>query len=181
MHGGLLIGGSIEVVIQRENERNILFLCFWARLSYPSTTSSALYRSLQRQRLLVLNVKNSTNTILECSFSYSLPVCYVAYERIKLGNYSNKPPPPEATTPNSKPVLCSPPSCYLFLHNMHPGHYARTSPGPDGDGSKPVLLEASDSNKDQTYFLCGVPSEGLAKVNQVGNAPSFAPYFVADR
>eukprot|EP00903_Cladosiphon_okamuranus_P020912 g19204.t1 len=44
------------------------------------------------------------------------------------------------------------------------GHYARTSPGPGGDASKPVLLEAVDSNKDQTYFLCGVPSEGLEKV-----------------
>ncbi|CAM9507547.1 unnamed protein product, partial [Hapterophycus canaliculatus] len=44
------------------------------------------------------------------------------------------------------------------------GHYARTSPGPDGDWSKPVLTQAKDGNKDQTYFLCGVPSEGFAKV-----------------
>eukprot|EP00752_Nemacystus_decipiens_P009751 g8708.t1 len=44
------------------------------------------------------------------------------------------------------------------------GHYARTSPAPGGDGAKPVLLEAVDSNKDQTYFLCGVPSEALANV-----------------
>lgn len=46
----------------------------------------------------------------------------------------------------------------------HEGHYARTSPGPNGDWSRPVLLQAEDGNKDQTYFLCGVPSEGLAKV-----------------
>ncbi|CAM9809589.1 unnamed protein product [Pylaiella littoralis] len=44
------------------------------------------------------------------------------------------------------------------------GHYARTSPGPGGDWSRPVLVEAADGNKDQTYFLCGVPTEGLAKV-----------------
>lgn len=49
---------------------------------------------------------------------------------------------------------------------MYSGHYARTSPGPDGDGSRPMLLEAADSNKDQTYFLCGVPREGLAKVGR---------------
>lgn len=125
MHGGLLIGGSIEVVIQRENERNILFLCFWARLSYPSTTSSALYRSLQRQRLLVLNVKNSTNTILECSFSYSLPVCYVAYERIKLGNYSNKPPPPRQLRRTASPsfALLPPVTCFCItcIQGITPG------------------------------------------------------------
>lgn len=27
-----------------------------------------------------------------------------------------------------------------------------------------MLLQAEDGNKDQTYFLCGVPREGLAKV-----------------
>ncbi|CBN73977.1 conserved unknown protein [Ectocarpus siliculosus] len=44
------------------------------------------------------------------------------------------------------------------------GHYARTAPGPGGDWSRPVLRQAEDGNKDQTYFLSGVPSEGLAKV-----------------
>lgn len=72
------------------------------------------------------------------------------------------------------PVLLPPPvqplrlhccvCCFLGCDVPYSGHYARTSPGPGGDWSKPVLLEAEDGNKDQTYFLCGVPAEGLAKV-----------------
>ncbi|CAN0171247.1 unnamed protein product [Laminaria digitata] len=47
------------------------------------------------------------------------------------------------------------------------GHYARTGLGKDPDKSeedRPVLLQAVDQNKDQTYFLCGVPGSALAKV-----------------
>eukprot|EP00904_Undaria_pinnatifida_P002881 jgi/Undpi1/12594/HiC_scaffold_6.g02263.m1 len=51
------------------------------------------------------------------------------------------------------------------------GHYARTGcgTGSHGDGDRPVLLQAVDENKDQTYFLCGVPSSALAKVTENGN------------
>jgi tRNA-specific 2-thiouridylase len=40
------------------------------------------------------------------------------------------------------------------------GHYARLVPGEDG----PVLLRASDSVKDQSYFLCGVERARFAQV-----------------
>lgn len=44
------------------------------------------------------------------------------------------------------------------------GHYARLRPGLGGDWEKPELVQALDENKDQSYFLCGVPSRALAKV-----------------
>lgn len=62
--------------------------------------------------------------------------------------------------------------CYLGPRS---GHYARIGrgPGPDRDQDKPVLLQAVDDNKDQTYFLCGVPSSALAKVSGVGSGDGY--------
>ncbi|CAM9568819.1 unnamed protein product, partial [Sphacelaria rigidula] len=44
------------------------------------------------------------------------------------------------------------------------GHYARIGPGPSGGWETPVLLSGEDTDKDQSYFLCAVPSSALANV-----------------
>lgn len=60
----------------------------------------------------------------------------------------------------------------LLFCARYPGHYARTGLGKDpgkSEEDRPVLLQAVDQNKDQTYFLCGVPGSALAKVNGNGD------------
>ena len=70
-------------------------------------------------------------------------------------------------------IAYQPCSCLTLLYDCGrcSGHYARTGcgTGSHGDGDRPVLLQAVDENKDQTYFLCGVPSSALAKVTGNGN------------
>lgn len=55
------------------------------------------------------------------------------------------------------------------------GHYARTGPGAGGDWGKPVLLQAHDDNKDQTYFLSAVSSSALRRVRPFGTRPLYLP------
>lgn len=55
------------------------------------------------------------------------------------------------------------------------GHYARTGPGAGGDWSKPVLLQAHDDNKDQTYFLSAVSSSALRRVRPWSTRPMYLP------
>jgi len=45
------------------------------------------------------------------------------------------------------------------------GHYASLRKDPNDPEGPPQLIKAEDPNKDQTYFLCGVPGEALRRVH----------------
>jgi hypothetical protein len=56
------------------------------------------------------------------------------------------------------------------------GHYARISQVPINGKMEATLLKGEDANKDQSYFLCQVSSDALAKsIFPVGNLLKVLP------